>query len=410
MTTANAPSDMPGFECIVVGGGPTGLAAAAGIRRAGLTVALIDEPPAAADVQSLKTAALFPPSVALLRGLGAWPRIASEAEPMTGLRLADDTGGLLRAPEVLFKATEIGLEALAHNVPNAAISRGLNEIAVAEGVVMPGAGRAISVSCGATGCTVTCADGRVLTSSFVVGSDGRASPTRAAAGIPTETWAYDQSALIAVFAHSRPHHGISTELHGPAGPCTTVPLAGRRSSLVWVDRPHRVAELMRLDDRAFSLALRERLAGLLGDVVASGARRWFPMAGLMAERMAKGRVALVGEAGHALPPIGAQGLNLGLADAAVLADAISKWVQDGRRQPIETVLAGYARRRDDDIRRRAGAVDVLNRSLEGGNPVARLVRGAGLHVLAALPGARKLLMSRGLEPPDPVPELMSRIA
>ena len=404
------------FDCIVIGGGPTGLATAAAIANLGLAVAVAGAEleggatsrAAAAPLrpQDLKTAALFPPSIAILRSLGAWEAVQPASAAMTAIRLVDDTGGLLRAPEVLFHARELGLQHLAYNVPNAALTAALADVAVRAGAVLHAGGRASAIRDEGDGCTVALADGSRLRSHFIVGSDGRQSPARAAAGIATKHWPYEQSALITTFSHSRSHGGISTELHGPAGPCTTVPLPDRVSSLVWVDRPGFIERQMAASPTEFVAALTARLGGLLGKVEATGSRRSFPMSGLLAERMAKGRIALVGEAGHALPPIGAQGLNLGLADVAVLVDAIARWKVQPKGTGPELELARYADFRDGDIRRRAGAVDLLNRTLESGSPALRLVRGAGLHILAALPGMRRMLMARGLEPPEPLPRLM----
>ena len=405
-------SDRSNFDCVVVGGGPAGLAAACALGKLGLSVALATQiadgsgradAPLAVDT---RTAALFPPAIALLDQLGAWKGLAPHCAPLRAIRLIDDTGSLLRAPEVLFSARDIGIDDLGYNVANAALNESLTAAARARDVTIPDDGRALAVEPGAERATVRLSRNRALTSHLVVAADGRASATREAAGIHIKSWSYDQAALACRFCHSRPHHGVSTELQGAAGPCTTVPLVGCASSLVWMHSPAEIDRMSALPPTAFLDALSERLGGLLGQLSDLGPRRSYPLSGLIAETMGRNRVALVGEAGHALPPIGAQGLNLGLVDAAVLADTVAAARAAGDDIGAAPALAAYDAARSADVRRRVGAVDLLNRSLNSGFGPLNLARGAGLHVLAAMPSLRRRLMLEGLYPPAPLPTLM----
>jgi 2-octaprenyl-6-methoxyphenol hydroxylase len=254
--------------------------------------------------------------------------------------------------------------------------------------------------------TLQLGDGRTLTARLVVGADGRQSLCRQAAGIAARTWTYEQSAVACTFAHQRPHAGISTEFHRPAGPFTSVPSPGRSSSLVWVERPDVAEDLARLDADAFRGALEERLHGLLGCVGEIGPRAVFPLSGLAAEAAGRNRVALVGEAVHVIPPIGAQGLNLGLRDAACIADCVGDALAAGGDIGAPGVLEAYGRMRRTDVASRIWTIDLLNRSLLASAPPIQALRGIGLHILKNVGPLRRLAIREGLSPSFISPRLM----
>jgi 2-octaprenyl-6-methoxyphenol hydroxylase len=392
-------------ECVVVGPGPTGLAAAAALAAIGADVCLLAPAPAAGPEPDRRTTALVPASVDFLRNIKAWEAAASASTPLAGIRLVDDMGGLLRAPEILFSAREIGRDSLGSNVPNGPLVHALRT-AIAGSVRILAEGPVSGLEIGAEQVTVALAGGHRIAARLVVAADGRNSICRQAAGISTRRWNYEQSAIATSFQHGRSHNSVSTEFHRPAGPLTTVPLPGRASSLVWVERPPVAARLAALDEAAFRAALEARLYGLLGTIGDIGSRQLFPLSGLVAERLAQSRVALVGEAAHVLPPIGAQGLNLGLSDVAVLADVIADARGTGSDVGGPAALEAYHRKRTLDVARRSAAADVLNRSLTSNLLPVDLARGLGLHMLAAFPAMRRALVRRGLEPMGPRPRLM----
>ncbi len=395
------------MDCLVVGDGPAGLAAATAVAWSGTEVALAGLGPSSPSQQAdTRTAALFPPVIQLLRHLGAWDELAPASAPLRGIRIVDGTGRLLRAPEVVFRADDIEKADLGHNVPNAALTGALTAAARRAGVRFLDDGPVGGVDAATETATAQMAGGRAIEARLIVGADGRDSVCRQSAGIAVSRWTYEQAAIAVRFNHTRPHRGISTELHRPAGPCTTVPLPGNASSLVWVERPGEVERLMAATPEAFMAELAELLGGLLGDISALGVRRAFPLTGLKAETLARRRIALVGEAGHVLPPIGAQGLNLGMFDVAVLADGIARARTAGQDIGAPAVVEIYAQARSADMRVRQGAVDFLNRTLTSGMLPLDLARGAGLHLLAATPALRRRLMEQGLAPPAPLPALM----
>lgn len=397
------------YTAAVVGGGPAGLAAALALGKAGADV-IIAAPPhrAAGKSTDMRTAALFAGSIELLRNIGAWDLIAPHCAPITAIRIIDDTGSLLRAPEVVFTAAEVGRETFGWNVPNAALVSGLLAAAAKPDsrVSVHETSGIARLDIGPETATLTSQEGETFEARIVAGADGRNSICRAAAGIETRTWRYEQAAVVASFHHSRPHRSISTEFHRPSGPLTTVPLPGLSSSLVWVERPDVAQRLVALDDDAFRAALDERLQGLLGAIGAITPRAMFPLSGLTAEAFGANRVALVGEAGHVIPPIGAQGLNLGLRDAATLADCVATALADGRDPGSAQVLDLYSARRRPDVSSRIATVDVLNRSLISSLLPVHLARGLGIVALHALPPLRRFAIREGLQPSGELPDLL----
>ena len=389
---------------VVVGGGPTGLAAALALTHAGQPV-LVLAPPDRTAPPDRRTAALFAGSITLMRNLGVWPACAAVSSPILAIRIIDDTGGVLRAPEVVFTAAEVGLEAFGYNVPNADLTLALRTTLAARGgeIAETSADR-IAVTPNTV--RLLLATGATIETLLVVGADGRHSPSRQAAGIATRAWSYPQAAVVCSFGHARPHHGASTEFHRPAGPLTTVPLPGNRSSLVWVERPGEGERLSALDDTAFARELEARLQGLLGLIADLGPRSVFPLSGLSAQTAAANRVALVGEASHVIPPIGAQGLNLGLRDAAALADCVGGAIGKGRDPGGQATLEAYAAARATDVSTRVIGVDLLNRSLIADVLPTHLARGLGLHLINAIGPLRRYLVREGLQPSRATPSLM----
>jgi 2-octaprenyl-6-methoxyphenol hydroxylase len=401
-TGAKTLDEQANFDVAVVGAGPAGLLAGLACAAAGLRTAVIGP---LADRQDGRTAALLDGSINILKRLDVWERVAPASEPLTDIRLVDASEALIRAPEVHFRASEIGLAAFGYNVPNAALTEALE--AASSPCLTRLVGRGVmAFDLGADRVTLATAEGRTVTTRLAVAADGRTSPTRTAAGIAVSSWSYPQSAVVTTFAHSRPHRGVSTELHRPVGPLTVVPGPGNTSNLVWVDRPSEAERLLALDDEAFRRELTGRLGGLLGTLSDFSPRRAYLLTGQTAAPLGRNRIALVGEAGHTMPPIGAQGLNLGFRDAATIAELAGEAKAAGQDVGAAALLERYDRLRKADVVTRVYAVDILNRSLLSSIPGVHFARGLGLFALASSPHLRASVMREGVMPTAARPALM----
>lgn len=376
------------FDVAVVGAGPAGLSAALASAEAGWTTCLVGPLP---DRSDGRTAALLGGSVALLERLGAWTALAPGAARLATLRIVDATGSLFRPPPTEFRADEIGLPEFGWNVENARLAAGLAEVARrASGLTwieMLAAG-----SGPARPGTLRLADGEEIEADLVVAADGRGSALRRAAGIATREHRYPQSAFTTVLAHALPHGDASTEFHTRAGPMTLVPLPGRRSSLVWVTVPQHARRLAAAPDGEVARAVESAVGSLLGRMEVDGPRGAVPIASLSAERLTGERLALVGEAGHVLPPIGAQGLNMGFADIAALSRLLEGAFRSGSDPGSPALLSGYERARRADIRVRSLAVDGMNRALLSSFLPLDMLRGLGLGLLGGIGPLRRSVM------------------
>jgi len=396
---------MRSYDVAVVGAGPAGLAAALCLARSGVDAVLM-APDEHARPPDRRTTALLGDSVSLLKNIGVWRLAAASATPLRGIRLVDDCDQIFRAPEITFHAAELGLADFGANIANQPLVEALVESVRQTANLTRVVGTVVGIRCEPDAATMTLTDGSELKARLLVAADGRNSLARKASGIDVETRPYPQSALAVSFAHAKEHHYVSTELHRRHGPLTSVPLQGRASSLVWVENPEEALRLSRLPDADFCTLLEDKLQGLLGRIHDLGPRGVFPLSVLTAKQLGRSRVALVGEAGHVMPPIGAQGLNLGLRDAAALAEIVAAARARGADPGSDEVLSRYHAARSSDVLTRQVSIDLLNRSLLSDFLPPHALRGAGLHLLANIKPLRELVMRAGLGPRQPLPPLM----
>jgi 2-octaprenyl-6-methoxyphenol hydroxylase len=392
-------------DVVIIGAGPVGLAAALSLAAVGVDVVIAA--PEHDPIADARSTALLLASVALFDNLGAWRLCARESAPLLGIRIIDDRDHLLRAPEVLFKASELALPCFGANIANSVLIAALSAAVRDQPRILWHRTAAVRE---VTPCDdrvrLVLAEGKTLLSRLVVGADGARSLARQAAAIGVRTWDYPQVAIAGTVRHSRAQNGITSELHRRTGPLTLVPLTREEASFVWVVEPDEARRLADLDAAGFLAELSSALKGLLGALLAVGARSAFPLGGLSAECMGRRRIALVGEAAHVIPPIGAQGLNLGLRDAAALADCVAH--AQALQQDIggAPMLDAYDRMRSGDVANRRFLVDLFNRSLLSDLLPIAAARSICLQLLANLPAARRLAMNAGLWAVGPLPRLM----
>ena len=387
-------------DIVVAGAGPAGLVAACALGSEGFRVTVLDPRPPVTDgtdaAADLRSTAVLNPGRDLMDRAGVWDALVPDAEPLRVMRIVDAG----RTPPVArdFRADDVGHEGFGWNLPNWTIRRAALGRARALDTVDLRLGTGFD-GCLAreTGIRVRLTDGTRLTARLLLGCDGRDSAVRRAAGIGARDVSHDQTACAFTVYHDAPHGGVSTEIYRSGGAFTLVPMpdldGAHRSAIVWMDRTAEHERRAALDDDAFAAEATERAVGAAGPLTVASRRAIWPIRTRIAHGLTARRVALAAEAAHAMPPIGAQGLNTSLADVAVLRDlAVAHRDDPGARR----MLDAYGRRRYPVIVARSLAVDALNRvALSGAGRVQALRAGimAGLHGAAPI---RRGLMRAGL--------------
>ncbi len=390
-------------DIFISGGGIAGLVAASSFSGLGLSVVVADPAPppksAASEGSDLRSTAFLEPAQKLLDDIGVWPNLADHATPLETLRVIDCQGDppAIRT-ERAFQSADLGAPAFGWNLPNWLTRKLLTEqLRQAKNVdLLLGTGfRALLTR--EREAIVTLTDKSQIRARLAIAADGRQSPLREAADIRSKITRYGQKALAFVAAHDVPHNNISTELYLSGGAFTVVPLPDQdgdpASAVVWMSDGPAAARLMKFSDDEFSAAATERSCGVLGQLRLISPRRIWPVVTQRAERLVAERTALIAEAAHVLPPIGAQGLNTSLSDIFALRDLAAD-----RSQDIGTpgFLADYARVRERDIRLRAGAIDLYNRVCRSSDPPVQALRSLGLRLAHDIVPLRRGIMRAGL--------------
>ena len=398
MNCETRPALVP--DVLIAGAGLSGLAAALGFVRAGFDVIACGT---SERTGRGRTVALLDGSVSFLDSLGLWPLSRGEAAPLRSLRIIDDTGGLFPPRPVEFHAAEIGLDAFGWNIENDRMAEALAaEVARASRIERVASGVAV-YAFGADLVRARLEDGRPISARLVIGADGRDSKARRAASLEARVQAYGQSALTALLAHRLPHRDFSTEFHTSGGPFTLVPLpasaaAPHRSSLVWVMADEDARRRAALDNEDLAAEIERQSQSLLGAIRIEGEPGMVYLTRQIVPRIVARRLVLVGDAAHVFPPIGAQGLNLGLRDVEAIIACAVEARDAGRDIGGAEALGAYESSRRPDIAMRTGVVDGLNRALLARFAPLDFARGAGLAALAAVGPLRRFVMREGIGP------------
>jgi 2-octaprenyl-6-methoxyphenol hydroxylase len=393
------------FDVAIVGGGLAGLTAALTLAQALQTgsgkgpwkIALVAP---TSPVTDGRTTALLGGSVSHLEKLGVWQECREHAASLSIMRILDGTQRLWRAPPVEFKAGELGLDAFGYNIANAALGDQMRQRIANESSITVIDDTIIAVDTLGDAAILRCQNADPFSAKLIIAADGKKSAMREAAGIKVKSWQYPQVAVALNLTHTVSHNFTSTEFHTEEGPFTVVPmpsLEGKfQSGLVWIMRPEKVDRLLELSPQLFEQRIEEKMQFMLGKITLASSPQQFPMSGMIAKSFAANRIALVGDAAHLFPPIGAQGFNLGLRDVVEICEIAASAMLHGEDPGAQKALTTYERKRRMDAATRTGAVDILNRSLLSDFLPVQAVRGLGLYALAHIPPLRKFLMSKGL--------------
>jgi len=396
-------SEITPCDILVSGGGIAGLTAAAAFGSAGFSVICVDPAPPIVDQSTdgadMRTTAMLQPARTLLEAAGLWDQLAPHAAALEVMQIVDAGGQDGTAREIkAFKASDVSDLPFGWNLQNWRLRRAmvdrLNTLPTVD--FRPGVGTRSLLGRTAEA-RVGLTDGSRVSARLVIAADGRASPMREAAGIDVTTRRYGQKALAFAVTHPIPHENVSTEVHQTGGPFTLVPLPDREgmpcSAVVWMDDGPQSVRRMSDEIATFEDEMSTRSCHILGPLTLASRRTLWPIISQIATRLNGTRLALIAEAAHVVPPIGAQGLNMSLADTNTLLDlAIQR--PDGLGD--DDMLHAYHTARYGDIRRRVTGVDLLNRASQAKSPLARDARAFGLNALHQVTPVRRTLMQLGL--------------
>ena len=379
-------------DICVIGGGLAGLTASLRLASSGSEVVICAPRQTRKDP---RTTALLMHSIAFFEDLGIWQSLSKKAYPLKTMRIVDGTSRLIRAPQTDFIASEINLDAFGYNLRNQDIIEVLEteirnhpKILQIDGTISD-----IKIVDTKEILTVKTKDGSTMVcAGFIVGADGRNSIVRRKKEVSVREWAYPQSALVVDFEHKRGSEFTSTEFHTESGPFTVVPHSNNIAGLVWMETPNTVDELLKLADTELETVLERKMQSFLGKIKLVSKPQSFPIRGMVANSFGDANWAIVGEAAHVFPPIGAQGFNLGIRDIETLTAVLMRYTDQENRG------RQYDNARKHDINTRTYGVDLLNRSLLSDFLPIQILRGLGLHVLGSFKPLKKYAMKMGISP------------
>ena len=396
-------------DVLILGGGPVGLTLAVALDVHGLTSIVVDPAdPAGQTARGFdgRASAVASASWAMLDAIGVAARLEGQGCAIRTIRVTDGLAPRALAFDAPAEGTPLGTM-----FENRALRTALREAALAApGVTLLAPAEPVETSRSAAGVQVTLADGRVLAAPLLIGAEGRASPTREAAGIAVARWRYDHAAIIATLGHEQPHGGVAHEIFYPTGPFALLPMTddadGPRSAIVWTVAARDKAAMLGLPDRAFLHEAGKRMGGMLGALRAASPRSAYPLGFHHAARITAERVALIGDAAHGIHPIAGQGLNLGFRDVAALVEVLVAGSRLGLDLGDAQLLARYARWRALDIFLVAAATDGLTRLFGLPGRAPRAVRRFGLDLVARTPPLRRLFMAEARGESGELPQLL----
>jgi 2-octaprenyl-6-methoxyphenol hydroxylase len=395
-------------DIIIAGGGIAGLGLALALKRAGgsaLAVAVHD-PAFARQGADRRAFAIAAGARRMLQALGVWDEVAAGAQPLTAMDITDSALEEPVRPLFLSFDGEIAPgEPFAHMVESGPLTAALKASCAATDVALS-ATPVASFAASASHVDVALAGGGNMRGRLLVAADGARSKLREQAGISFYGWAYPQSAIVGTISHEREHEGRAVEHFLPSGPFALLPLPGNRSSIVWTERTEDVARILARDPETLAAMIEKRFGLALGAITLDGPLHAYPLSLGLARSFTGDRLALLGDAAHVIHPIAGQGLNLGLKDAAALAEVIIDQLRLGLDPGAPEALSAYQQARRFDTAQMAVTTDILNRLFSNDISPLRAARDIGLGMVNRVPRLKDFFIGQAAGAGTGMPRLM----
>lgn len=393
-------------DVLIVGGGMVGGPLALALAGAGLAVVVVDSADPEATVAAAfdgRSSAIAYATQRVLAATGVWDELGPRTTPILDIRVADGDSPLF----LHYDHRDVGGDALGYMVENRDFRNAvLARLQAEPGVTFLAPASVTNLDRGPGFVAAEISDGTRVRAALAIGADGRESATRQGAGIKIARWIYAQTAIVVTVGHEFPHDNVAHEHFLPAGPFAILPLTGNRSSIVWTERDEIAPAILALDEAGFLEELAVRFGDFLGRLRVLGGRWSYPLALQAAETAIAPRLALVGDAYHAMHPIAGQGVNMGLRDVAALSEVLI----DARRLGLDIgdtgVLGDYQRWRRFDNTLMLAATDGLNRLFSNSVPPVRLARDLGLAAVNRVPPVKRTFMRHAMGLAGDLPRLL----
>ena len=402
---------MKNADIAIVGGSLTGATTALAAAQAGFRGVVVDQLAAHTQVEQDfdgRSYAMALTSVRLLKALGLWADLAETAQPILKIKVADGSPSTGPSPLFMqFDHAEIEEGPMGHMVEDRFL-RPLLQRAMAryETIEYISGTALIEQSISGNEMQLTLSDGRQISTSLLIGADGRKSPSAGRAGIKRIGWGYGQTALVCAIQHEIPHDGVACQYFLPAGPLAILPLTENRASIVWSETAQNAKQIMALSEADYLSILQPRIGDYLGKISMAGQRYSYPLDLTLAESFVAPRLALIGDAAHGVHPIAGQGLNAGLRDIAALVQVLKEAKLRGEDIGASATLMRYQEWRRFDATSLALATDTFNRLFSNDNSLLRLGRDMGMAMINAVPKARRSFIREAAGLTGTLPDLM----
>lgn len=396
-------------DVVIIGGGLVGMCLAIACARENIRVVVIDRTAwndQLADNFDGRVSAIARGSMHLLQHTGIWQRL-KETSPIHDIRVSDGASPFF----LHYDCDEVNADSFGHIVENRHLRQAMQEEAKQyPHLKLYALDHVVRTERSKTGVEVRLASGQEFRAQLLVAADGKHSILRKQAGIATLDWKYDHSAIVCTIEHEKPHHGLAQERFLPIGPFAVLPMTGNRSSLVWTEPNERMDIYMELPDEEFNQEIAERVGGYLGTLKAVGPRYRYPLSLSHAMRYVDTRLALIGDAAHAIHPIAGQGVNLGYRDVAVLAELLGDAHRTGQDLGDAALLQHYQRWRRFDNTMMVAVTDGLTRLFSNNILPLKMARGLGLWTVGRMPAVKRFFMRHAMGAVGDVPRLMQPMA